>query len=147
LQIICKGNTVKTGTHTQFHENIVEETTTTTERPTSRKPTQAPNTAAAVNATNATLPLSNFTTEEPELKLVVLPRWRGWRPKPDPVKKLNTKPEIETFSIEFPVTMEMMPSCGVMVYYVRHDKEVVADSIELDVEDKLENQVKIQPFF
>ena len=36
----------------------------------------------------------------------------------------------------------MVPSCRVMVYYVRKDKEVVADSVELDVEDKLENQVK-----
>ena len=36
-----------------------------------------------------------------------------------------------------------MPSCGVMVYYIRQDKEVVADSIQLDVEDKFENQVRI----
>lgn len=38
--------------------------------------------------------------------------------------------------------MGMVPSCQMMVYYVRKDKEVVADSIEVDVEDKLENQVK-----
>ncbi len=36
-----------------------------------------------------------------------------------------------------------MPSCRVMVYYVRRDKEVVADSVDFDVEDKLQNQVRI----
>ena len=40
--------------------------------------------------------------------------------------------------------MEMVPSCRVMVYYVRKDKEVVADSVSVDVEDRLENQVRLQ---
>ena len=39
--------------------------------------------------------------------------------------------------------MEMVPSCRMMVYYVREDKEVVADSVDFDVEDKLENQVRV----
>ena len=39
--------------------------------------------------------------------------------------------------------MEMVPSCKLMVYYVRKDKEVVVDTINFDVEDKLKNQVKV----
>ena len=59
------------------------------------------------------------------------------------MKKQNptTRSLVEKFDIKFRVTMDMVPSCRVMVYYVRKDKEVVADSVQLDVEDKLENQV------
>ena len=56
-------------------------------------------------------------------------------------QNLTTRSLVENFDIKFRVTMDMVPSCRVMVYYVRKDKEVVADSVELDVEDKLENQV------
>ena len=57
------------------------------------------------------------------------------------LKKLGERILVERFDIKFQVKIEMVPSCRVMVYYVRKDKEVVADSAELDVEDKLENQV------
>ena len=77
---MCKGNIVKAGTHTQFHDVMKKQNSTTTSL-------------------------------------------------------------VENFDIKFRVTMDMVPSCRVMVYYVRKDKEVVADSVELDVEDKLQNQV------
>ena len=48
---------------------------------------------------------------------------------------------MEEFEIKFNVTQEMVPSCRILVYYIRTDKETVADSIVFDVEDKLENQV------
>ena len=62
----------------------------------------------------------------------------------DEMKKQShtTRPLVERFDIKFQVTMAMVPSCRVMVYYVRKDKEVVVDSVNVDVEDKLENQVK-----
>ena len=35
----------------------------------------------------------------------------------------------------------MVPSCRLLVYYVRDDKETVAEGMVIDVEDVLENQV------
>nr|BAJ05271.1 alpha-2-macroglobulin [Diadumene lineata] len=46
--------------------------------------------------------------------------------------------------IEFQVTQSMVPSCRLLAYYVRKDGETVADNIEIDVEDKLENQVLVR---
>ena len=134
---MCKGNIVKSGIHTQFHHYTQDENPTTTTRPTTLR------TTVKVKVTNTTHSRTNHTTVEPEIKMITVPRREWWRPKPAPVKKLNTKPVVETFSIQFPVTREMMPSCGVLVYYVRQDKEVVADSIQFDVEDKFDNQVRI----
>ena len=37
----------------------------------------------------------------------------------------------------------MVPKCKVLVYFVKLDREIVADSVEYKVEEKLENQVKI----
>ena len=51
------------------------------------------------------------------------------------------KPTVKEFEIKFNVTQEMVPSCRILVYYVRPDKETVGDSIVYDVEDTLENQV------
>ncbi|XP_028406949.1 murinoglobulin-1-like isoform X3 [Dendronephthya gigantea] len=129
--VMCKGEFVKTGKHTQHHDFIVVEEPTTTARTTT--------TAAPTNKT------ANNGTIVPVLEKLILvgPRWGGWRPRPDPVKKLDTRPRVEKFDIEFPVTMKMVPSCRIMVYYVREDKEVVADSVEFDVEDRLENQVSV----
>ena len=42
----------------------------------------------------------------------------------------------------FPVTQAMVPSVRLLLYYVRKDGETVADSMVIDVEDKLENQVR-----
>ncbi|KAK3727993.1 hypothetical protein QZH41_015941, partial [Actinostola sp. cb2023] len=47
-------------------------------------------------------------------------------------------------SIVFPVTQAMVPSCRLLVYYFRKDGETVADSMVIDVEDKLENQVFVR---
>ncbi|CAB3988758.1 C3 and PZP-like alpha-2-macroglobulin domain-containing 8 isoform X2, partial [Paramuricea clavata] len=136
--IMCKGNTVKSGTHTQLHNYVREENLTTTATPaTTIRPTKV-----TVNVTNATLQRTNDTIRT-KIHRLILPDW-GWRrPKPIPVKKLNERPVVEKFDIKFLVTMEMVPSCRMMVYYVREDKEVVADSVDFDVEDKLENQVSV----
>ena len=56
-----------------------------------------------------------------------------------PVRQI--KPRVAGGSITFQVTQAMVPSCRLLVYYVRKDGETVADSIVVDVEDKLENQV------
>ena len=125
---MCKGKFVETGKHTQHHDYIpVKEQAATT-------------IAAPTNSTSANV---NNGTHAPTVAELFrgLPPWRRWRPSPEPVKKLRSRPLVKKFDIKFPVTMEMVPSCRVMVYYVRKDKEVVADSVEFDVEDRLENQV------
>lgn len=124
---MCKRDIVLFGTHTQHHDYLQEEIPTTAAQTTT--PTPLPPTLKS-NNTNVTLPL-------------IYPVW-GWSwPKPEKVKKLHTKPIVEKFDIKFPVTMEMVPSCRIMVYYVRDDKEVVADSVKFGVEDRLENQVRV----
>ena len=65
-------------------------------------------------------------------------------PLPPPPKK--QKPVLygvqeERFKLQ--VTQEMVPSCRLLVYYIRSDGETVADSVRIDVEDKLENQVNL----
>jgi CD109 antigen len=45
-----------------------------------------------------------------------------------------------TFSI--PLTNDMAPNARIVVYYVRRDGEVVADSISFDVQGVFRNQVK-----
>ena len=56
-----------------------------------------------------------------------------------PVRQV--KPTVFEDFIVFPVTQTMVPSCRLLVYYARKDGETVADSMVIDVEDKLENQV------
>lgn len=45
------------------------------------------------------------------------------------------------FELYFNVTQKMVPSCRILVYFVKTDKETIGDSVVYDVEDKLENQV------
>lgn len=51
------------------------------------------------------------------------------------------KPSVYKGLIEFPVVQTMVPSCRLLVYFVRKDGEVVADSMVVDIEDILDNQV------
>ncbi|KAK2568089.1 Pregnancy zone protein [Acropora cervicornis] len=46
--------------------------------------------------------------------------------------------------LEFNVTHEMVPSCRILLFYVREDKETVAATMQFDTEATLENEVKIQ---
>lgn len=113
---MCKGKFVKTGRHTQHREEVTSASTTITALP-------ATSTANVTNG--ARLPFEKkFTT-------IVPPSL--------------TRPLVEKFDMELAVTKEMVPSCQAMVYYVRKDKEVVADSVKFDVEGRLENQVKSGP--
>ena len=56
--------------------------------------------------------------------------------------KIVPRRNVEKFDLKFNITGEMVPTCRVLVYFVRSDKEVVADSIVYSVDEKLENQVK-----
>ncbi|XP_028416700.1 C3 and PZP-like alpha-2-macroglobulin domain-containing protein 8 [Dendronephthya gigantea] len=47
------------------------------------------------------------------------------------------------FELYFNVTQEMVPSCRILVYFVKMDKETIGDSVVYDVEDKLENQLYV----
>ncbi|XP_015766361.1 PREDICTED: ovostatin-like [Acropora digitifera] len=46
--------------------------------------------------------------------------------------------------LEFNVTHEMVPSCRILLFYVREDKETVAATMQFNTEATLENEVKIQ---
>ena len=72
---------------------------------------------------------------------------------------VNYQPSMKTFKnsknegmfisqgfIEFAVTQKMVPSCRLLLFHVRDDKETVADSMLVDVEDTLENKVKVEFF-
>ncbi|XP_028400033.1 murinoglobulin-1-like isoform X2 [Dendronephthya gigantea] len=52
-------------------------------------------------------------------------------------------PAVKEFEIKFNITQQMVPSCRILVYYVRPDRETVGDSIVYDIEDRLENQVSV----
>lgn len=43
--------------------------------------------------------------------------------------------------VKFAVTQRMVPSSRLLLFYVRDDLETVADNLQIDVEDKLENEV------
>lgn len=43
--------------------------------------------------------------------------------------------------IEFVVTHKMVPSCRILLFYVRDDQETVAGNMLIDTEDTLENEV------
>lgn len=43
--------------------------------------------------------------------------------------------------VQFAVTQRMVPSSRLLLFYVRDDLETVADNMQIDVEDKLENEV------
>ena len=46
------------------------------------------------------------------------------------------------YSLTVPVTVKMSPTARLLVYEVRADGEVVADSVQFDVERCLENTVR-----
>ena len=46
--------------------------------------------------------------------------------------------------IQFAVTQKMVPSCRLLLFHVRDDRETVADNMLIDVEDVLENKVVIK---
>ena len=46
-------------------------------------------------------------------------------------------------TLHIPVTPEMSPSIRLLVYYVRGNEEVVADSVWVDVVDQCQNPVSV----
>lgn len=64
------------------------------------------------------------------------------------MKKFKNSKSEEMFTaqgfIQFTVTQKMVPLCRFLVFHVRgDDQETVADSMLIDVEDVLENKVKL----
>ena len=64
------------------------------------------------------------------------------------MKKFKNSKSEEMFTaqgfIQFTVTQKMVPLCRFLVFHVREDdQETVADSMLIDVEDVLENKVKL----
>ena len=72
---------------------------------------------------------------------------------------VDYKPDMKTFKnsknkemftsqgfIEFDVTQKMVPSCRLLLFYVRDDQETVADNMLIDIEDSLENKVEFKCF-
>jgi hypothetical protein len=87
------------------------------------------------------------TSKRRRSKRQLMPR-RFWRHKIRPrnihkrrIKRIKRMANVNEFQLKFNVSQKMVPSCRILVYYVREDKEVVGDSIVYNVEDKLENQV------
>ena len=133
---MCKGNIVHSGKHTQHH--------LPTTAPTILKLTTV---ASKQNrSTNSNL----YATENHRIKAMLEQYSSGtlsalpyiWHRPTPPSFENSPKPVVEQFEIKFPVTMKMVPKCRILVYYVRGDKETVADTIKYDVEDVLENQVR-----
>ena len=60
------------------------------------------------------------------------------KPKRRRNKKSVQRTTVNEFKLIFNISQEMVPSCRILVYYVRQNKEVVGDSIVYDVEDKLQ---------
>nr|AVP12670.1 complement C3-like [Pseudopotamilla reniformis] len=60
----------------------------------------------------------------------------------DPKGKNPDRPVV-TMPLRIPITSEMSPSMKVLVYYIRPDKETVADTAEVNVEQCTANKVKI----
>ena len=62
------------------------------------------------------------------------------------MKTLKNSKNEEMFTsqgfIEFDVTQKMVPSCRLLLFYVRDDQETVADNMLIDIEDSLENKVE-----
>ena len=115
-------------------------TTTSTPAPTTTTP--RPTTLITKNATNTTTSKWNATVAPPTaqrfwIQSPVYPPGSSSKDSRPKVSKLNKAND----SIEFEVTQAMVPSCRLLVFYVRKDGETVADSMVVDVEDKLENQV------
>lgn len=59
----------------------------------------------------------------------------------DRVKSPPVAPVVSTVELSIAVTSEMSPVMQVLVYYVRGDSEMVADTIKLPVEHCFENKV------
>ena len=57
------------------------------------------------------------------------------------ITKFRKEPVVGHSFIEFLVTHKMVPSCRILLFYVRDDRETVAANMEMEVEGTLENEV------
>ena len=69
------------------------------------------------------------------------PRSRWPTPKPVTRPRFPSHFSAGSFQIAFNVTQNMSPSCRMLVYYVRN-RETIADSKVIDIEDSFMNKVR-----
>ncbi|GFO49781.1 alpha-2-macroglobulin-like protein [Plakobranchus ocellatus] len=68
-----------------------------------------------------------------------------WRALVEPVvRSANVSDMVFTFQLDLEIKRNMFPKFTLLLYYVREDGEVVADSTLYDVEPCFENQVKLE---
>ena len=161
FKILCKGNLVHSGvtketlpvalytpspSYSSPTDSPSSDLSSTYSSPIQSSPTYlSPTNSSSTNSPATYPPTTNPPTTYPSTDLPFTPVWA----KPLPTHPfLNIpNPTVEEFEIKFNVTQQMVPSCRILVYYIRSDKETVADSMVLDVEDKLENQVNVLTVF
>ena len=136
---MCGGNVTTSGKKTLTFKAKPQPVTSTTPQLTTTSPTTTPTLTFNGTAT----PTTKFNgTATPRLG----DRFNIYVPRPEPQPDADKRAKVSKLNkandfIEFMVTQSMVPSCRLLVYYVRKDGETVADSMVIDVEDKLENQV------
>ena len=86
-------------------------------------------------------------TPPPTVQSITVPdikpfRLRRWMLQPKPVTRppLPSQFSAGSFQIPFNVTQNMSPSCRMLVYYVRN-RETIADSKVIEIEDSFANKV------
>ncbi|CAB4021154.1 Hypothetical predicted protein [Paramuricea clavata] len=112
-KIFCKGNLVLSGVTKEDLSDQYYES-------------NLPNTFSTPSTNTVSTPITTQRTYNPTHPFISIP-----------------EPTVKEFEIMFNITQAMVPSCRILVYYVRPDKETIGDSIVYDIEDKLENQVSI----
>lgn len=82
-------------------------------------------------------PTTTTTTAPPP---TTLPDDLFWRRRPATRPPLPDLFSTSAFDIDFKITQDMSPSCRLLVYYIR-ERETVADSKVIDIEDSFANKV------
>lgn len=136
---MCAGNLVKSETFSKTFIGALPTYTTpatTSTTTTTTTTTATPTTVIGSNQENTT------TSPQPLIAIqrIWVPDWypemTGSATRPPLPNRFSTS----SFSFDIKITRKMLPSCKVVVYYIRRG-EVVADQTEIDVVNEFENQV------
>ncbi|XP_070542070.1 LOW QUALITY PROTEIN: alpha-2-macroglobulin-like [Ptychodera flava] len=105
---------------------------TTTKRPSTASPTRAPE--------------EEYGSEDiPVLEEVLIDEYWPWWPEPvDPSVEIAEPGAYGEVTLTLQIDRQMAPNCKLLLYYIRGDGEVIADSIKFKVQRKFENEVKLQ---
>lgn len=141
--MMCGGNVTASGSKALTFEDksqqVITTTATTTTTTTTASTTATQSTTITTNTETTTTPTTSSSPGNPDRQWVS-PVVGPVGPSEDERPKVSKLYKGKDF-IELQVTQEMVPSCRLLVFYVRKDGETVADNIVIDVEGKLENQV------